>query len=113
MAGHSGHQNDWTGNPWRIARWAIVPVLLLIPLIAMQFSEEVQWTLFDFVFVAVVLSGALIAYEVATRISSLTTYRMAAAVAILTSVMLLWITGAVRSEERRGGKCGRAGGVCR
>src|SRR5690606_39874017 len=84
-----------------------------LPLIAMQFSEEVQWTLFDFVFVAVVLSGALIAYEVATRISSLTTYRMAAAVAILTSVMLLWITGAVRSEERRGGKCGRAGGVCR
>ena len=34
-----------------------VPVLLLIPLIAMQFTKEVNWTLSDFVVMGALLAG--------------------------------------------------------
>jgi hypothetical protein len=35
----------------------IVVILLLIPLIAMQFTSEVNWKLFDFIFAGVLLFG--------------------------------------------------------
>ena len=35
----------------------IVVILLLIPLIAMQFTSEVNWKLFDFLFAGVLLFG--------------------------------------------------------
>ncbi len=37
------------GNPWRAAVWCAAAFLLLLPLVAMQFTREVNWTLSDFV----------------------------------------------------------------
>ena len=49
-------------SKWRIAGWGLLGALLLTPAIAMQFTSEVNWTLGDFVFAAVmflVLGGAI------------------------------------------------------
>ncbi|MDX1372897.1 MAG: hypothetical protein R3321_10525 [Nitrososphaeraceae archaeon] len=35
----------------------IVMVVLIIPLLAMQFTEEVDWSLFDFIVAGILLSG--------------------------------------------------------
>ena len=43
--------------------------LLLVPLIAMQFTREVNWTLFDFIVAACLLAGTGITYVlVASRL---------------------------------------------
>lgn len=80
---------------WRITGWSAVGIILLLPLIAMQFTEEVNWTGGDFVFAGVLLASVGIAYELAVRKSSDTVYRCAAAVALAAAFLLVWVNGAV------------------
>ncbi len=77
--------------------WIVIltALILLIPLIAMQFSNEVNWTLADFVFMGVLLLGAGLAYELVTRSSYLTAYRAAAGLAVVATFLLVWVNGAV------------------
>ena len=44
-------------NAWRIARWTVAGMLLAIPALAMQVSDEVNWTVSDFVFAGVMIIG--------------------------------------------------------
>ena len=37
-------------NAWRIARWTVAGTLLALPAVAMQVTDEVNWTVSDFVF---------------------------------------------------------------
>ena len=57
-------------------------LLLLIPLVAMQFTQEVVWTLSDFVFVGVLLFGVGLAFVLIARLGDNTTYRVAVGVAV-------------------------------
>lgn len=41
----------------RIVAWGAVAAVLLAPLVAMQFSREVAWTMSDFLFAGVLLIG--------------------------------------------------------
>ncbi len=80
----------------RLGMWAgIVAILMLIPLVAMQFTSEMRWTLSDFVFMAVILFGAAAVYELVAKRLSNGWYRAAVGVAVVTSVALVWINGAV------------------
>lgn len=72
-----------------------VSCLLLIPLVSMQFTEEVNWDLFDFVFMWILLVGAGMMYKLAVRTMRNITYRAAAGIGVVTSVLLVWINGAV------------------
>ena len=56
-------------NGWRIAGWGSALALLLLPAIAMQFSDEAQWTGFDFVVAAIILGVTGIAAEIGVRMS--------------------------------------------
>lgn len=69
--------------------------LLCIPLVAMQFTEEVQWTLFDFIFAGVLLMGSGLTIEFVSRRMSNAAYKIAVAIAVLTSLGLIWVNGAV------------------
>jgi len=89
----NGNARPWT--PWRIALWSAPAILLLIPLVAMQFSAEVEWTAFDFTIAALALYGALAVYERVSGLSGNTRYRTAVGVAVATLLVLLWINGAV------------------
>lgn len=97
-------QNGGAGrkSPWRIAPWAIAAVLLLLPLIAMQFTHEVNWDETDFIVFGAMLVGACSAYEVATRMTGNTAYRAAVGVAAVAAFLLIWINlavGIIGSED--------------
>jgi hypothetical protein len=69
--------------------------LLLIPLVAMQFTDEVVWTLRDFVFAGVLLFGTGLTYELVTRKAVNRAYRLAVGVALATAFLLVWANAAV------------------
>lgn len=93
--GHAGNGGGRSVSPWRIAAWILAVLALLLPLVAMPFTDEVSWTLGDFVFAGTLLFGALGAYEIATRITTSSTYRAGVGVAIAGAVLLTWINAAV------------------
>lgn len=72
-----------------------VTFVLSVPLVAMRFSDEVAWSVFDFAFAGVLLLGVGFAYQVASRMSRDFGYRAAAGVALATTLLLIWINGAV------------------
>jgi hypothetical protein len=80
---------------WRIARWAGATGLLLVPLVAMRFTEEVDWTAFDFVFAAAMLYGVCALYELAIRLNGDVAYRMGTVVALAAGFLTIWVNGAV------------------
>lgn len=80
----------------RLIVWAaVVAALLLIPLVAMQFTEEVNWDLFDFAVMGAMLFGAGLAYELVARKGGATAYRVAVGLALVGVFLLVWINGAV------------------
>lgn len=77
-------------------RWLIaVALVLLAPLIAMQFTDEVRWSPRDFLTMGSVLIGAGAFYEFANRHSQNSDYRAGVVVSLIAAVSLVWITGAV------------------
>lgn len=70
-------------------------LLLLIPLIAMQFTDEVNWTLFDFVVAGALLLGTGLMCELAIRKIHKMKYRIAICVALLAVFLLIWAELAV------------------
>jgi len=69
--------------------------LLLIPLVAMQFSQEMKWDMADFVVAGVLLFGTGLTYVVVSRMGNTTSYRLGAGVAVLAGLLLIWINLAV------------------
>lgn len=92
-AGAVGGDGAW--SPWRIAAWGMAAMLLLLPLVAMQFTDEVNWTTADFVVFGAMLAGAGGAFELAVRMSRNSAYRVAVGVALATAFLLVWVNGAV------------------
>jgi hypothetical protein len=70
-------------------------LILLIPLVAMQFTDEVAWTAADFAVAAVLLFGAGRAYQLMARRGGNAAYRLAVGVAVGAGLMLVWLVGAV------------------
>lgn len=87
----------------RIIRLAFVTgILLLVPLVAMQLTDEVVWTPLDFMVAGGLLFGAGLAYEVAARNARDTLHRTATALAVLAALMLIWVNlavGIIGSED--------------
>ncbi len=84
-----------SGNPWRLAVWGTAGLLLLLPLVAMQFTAEVNWHETDFIVAGAMLLAACGSYELAARISGNTAYRAAFGVAIAAALVLVWLNLAV------------------
>lgn len=79
----------------RLIGWTLVTGILITPAIAMRFTDKVNWTTSDFIFAGVVLIGAGAVAELAARASAGWSYRIGAVLAVLASVLLLWLNGAV------------------
>ncbi|WP_198029940.1 hypothetical protein [Christiangramia salexigens] len=73
----------------------IATTLLLIPLVAMQFTSEVNWTLSDFLVAAVLLFSTGLLCELALRKTRKIKYRLFICVAILVIFLLTWAELAV------------------
>ena len=72
-----------------------VTLILLIPLIAMQFTGEVNWTLMDFVVMGVLLLGTGLLIELVLRKVKKTVHRIAICGVILLALTLIWAELAV------------------
>jgi len=70
-------------------------MLLFIPLIAMQFTDEVNWTLGDFVAAGVLLFGTGLVCEIVIRKVKKTHYRIAICLTLLVLFLLVWAELAV------------------
>lgn len=74
---------------------AIVLGILLIPLVAMQFSEEVKWTLSDFIVAGALLLTAGFCLDLILRKVGTRKNRILLAVLLLLVVLLVWAELAV------------------
>ena len=84
-----------TQNKRFIAIVLTVALLLLIPLIAMQFTDEVNWTLPDFVIMGILLLGTGLMCELVIRKIKKTGYRIVLIGAALLGFLLIWLELAV------------------
>ena len=80
--------------------------ILLLPLLAMQFTDEVVWDLVDFAVAGALLFGAGLTYEMVSRKARESgingAYRAAVGVAIATALILVWMNlavGLIGNEE--------------
>ena len=82
-------------NPWRVIGWGGAIVLILTPLVAMQFTNEVDWDETDFIVAAIIFGivGGLI--ELAVRLSPNWYFRIGAMFAVLAGFMFVWANLAV------------------
>ncbi|HYJ91328.1 MAG TPA: hypothetical protein VEV84_08470 [Pyrinomonadaceae bacterium] len=69
-----------------------VPALLLIPYIAMRYTDEVNWTPMDFTVMGVMLLVTGLAIEVALRNVRVNWIKVVAVVAILFGFVMVWGT---------------------
>ena len=69
--------------------------MLLVPLIAMQFTDEVNWGVADFVIFGALLFGVGITYELAVRKTGNAAFKAAVGLALLAAFLQFWINGAV------------------
>ncbi|MBA3678262.1 MAG: hypothetical protein H0W74_12815 [Sphingosinicella sp.] len=86
-----GHRN----LPWRWVLWSIPLLLLLLPLVAMRFTNEVNWTASDFVFAALLFGSVGIAIELVFRKSGSLAYRLGGTIAVIAAFLTIWVNAAV------------------
>jgi hypothetical protein len=75
---------------------------LLLPWLAMQFTDEVAWDETDFIVFGAMLAGACGAWELAARMTGSTAYRAAVGVAVMSAFILVWMNlavGMIGSED--------------
>jgi hypothetical protein len=87
---------------WRIAPWAVAGLVLLLPLAAMRFTDEMAWDGADFAILAALLLGACAAFEGAARTTGSLAYRAGVGVAVVAALVLVWMNlavGVIGSED--------------
>lgn len=82
-------------NPWRVIGWGGAIALILTPLVAMQFTNEVDWDETDFIVATIIFGivGGLI--ELSVRLSSIWYFRIGAMFDVLAGFMVVWANLAV------------------
>ena len=88
-------QNNSTQNKRLIGILLIPVILLLIPLIAMQFTNEVKWDLADFIIMGVLLVGTGLLIELVLRKVKKIEQRIAICGVLLIALLLIWAELAV------------------
>lgn len=73
----------------------IVSLLLVVTLAAMQFTNEVNWSLFDFLVAGILLSGTAFLCEFVWRKVGKPKHRILLCLAVLMALVLIWAELAV------------------
>ena len=84
---NANQMSDRTTRNLRIAGWTLAIALLALPAVAMQFTNEVNWTASDFIFAGVVFAVVGGLFELAARASANIAYRAAVVVAVAAALM--------------------------
>lgn len=91
-----------TQNKRLITILLIAGGLLMVPLVAMQFTPEVMWDETDFIVAGILLFGTGLLFELAARKGGNTAYRAGAGLALFTGLVLIWMNlavGIIGNEE--------------
>lgn len=88
-------EERWHATRLRIVVWTAAALLLLLPLVAMQFTDAVNWTIGDFIFAGLLLLGAVFPFDVALRKQRNVYYIAAVGVALAAAFLLVWVNAAV------------------
>jgi len=75
--------------------WGAAAILLLLPLVAMQFTDQVAWTGVDFAVFGVMLAITGAGIELTLRVTDRAAYRAGACIALAAAFFLVWVNGAV------------------
>jgi predicted PurR-regulated permease PerM len=73
----------------------IATVLLILPLVAMQFTDEVNWTLIDFIVAGVLLYATGILIDLIIRKIKPRKYRVTVLIVLILAFFLIWTELAV------------------
>jgi hypothetical protein len=93
MAKEAIHTNG--PNPWRVVGWSLAALLLLLPLVAMRFTDAVKWDAHDFLFAGIVFGTVGGLFELTVRLSRNIAHRAAVGAALAAAFFILWASGAV------------------
>jgi hypothetical protein len=79
----------------RVIIWIAIATgfILLLPLVAMQFTDEVVWTLSDFAIAGVLLFGTGLTFVLAARKTR--KYRVVIGIVLAAALLWLWVELAV------------------
>ncbi len=69
--------------------------LITIPLVAMQFSAQVVWSIFDFGLAWTLIFGAGFTFQLISKKTENFAYKIATGLAVFASLAILWVNGAV------------------
>jgi len=90
--------NNELDQLWKVLRligWGAVALVMLTPVVAMRFTDEVNWTTTDFVFAGVLLIGGAALIElVAWRVRN-PVIRIGFALFVVAVVAVIWAEAAV------------------
>lgn len=95
MAGNAKSAGEGRAGFWRVAAWSAAALILALPLLAMQVSDEVNWTAGDFIVAGLMIGIVGLAYELTVRVTGDWTRRAATASALAAAFLLVWANGAV------------------
>ena len=79
---------------WRTVAWTGA-ALVLLPLAAMRFTDEVSWSLTDFLVAGALIGGTGVAFELAASTTANHAYRAAVGLALAAAFLLIWLNLAV------------------
>ncbi|MDQ3099056.1 MAG: hypothetical protein M3Q44_04905 [bacterium] len=71
--------------------FVVTTAVLMIPLLAMQFTDEVDWNLFDFFIIGTLLIGTGLLIVFANRTIKNTNYRVAVVFTLVIALILTWM----------------------
>ncbi len=84
-----------TWSWWRLLPWGIAALLLMLPAVAMHYTDEVVWGPGDFLIIGTLLAMLCGAIELAARATTNFFYRAGVCVAVVTTFLLFWVNAAV------------------
>lgn len=87
---------------WRIALWGGALLALATPWLLMRLTGQGAWTAFDFAVFGVMLAVVCMGFELAMRLSSQWTYRLAAIMSVIGGFLMVWANlavGIIGNEE--------------
>lgn len=102
MAGNTMDDRGWLKGKGRVVAWGTAGALLLAPLVAMPFTDEVNWGPADFAIAAALMAGVGLPLELLSRKEGSRAYRAGVGVALLTVALLVWgsaALGIIGSED--------------
>jgi hypothetical protein len=95
-------RSGWSAARVRAVAWGGAAALILLPLVAMRFTSEVDWDAADFLLAIGLFGGVGLMFELAVRMSPSRSYRAGVAVALAAAFLLTWINlavGIIGNEE--------------